>query len=1366
MNENQPSSKKIDPRDIRFESPTFIDPLTGLFNRYYLDQFLPQEIHKAALDSYPLSLLMIDLDNFKKINDDYGHLCGDKVLKQVSMVFKKIVRQTDMVIRYAGDEFIILLPGANREKIISLCGSILNSVQATPFTGDKNKEFHLTLSMGYSIYPEDTREQVKLIDMADKALYLAKKRGRNRYSSAKEVTMEEAGSLIIMDSFPCPVFIDQREALGRVKVLYDKVVKSGLLQAAFVSGPSGVGKSRMLNEIVKNFKDKGAFIRSSAYLPHAKDPYYLFANGIDSYLEAVGPDSPQAADLLVNMPQDELREMGLIVPSVRAILKGSADLTAGDRKSRFLLFKAFVDFLIQAAGASPLWLIFDDIQWADEASLEIIRHLVTQEAGSKILIVCAFSDDMPAAKGNGAGLRSFMKEIRQTASVDSIKLENLSLKDTAELIGAVFPGINATKEFASLVYNATKGNPSFIEETLKSLIEGGFIFYEDKSWRVKKGIAVKDIPDTIEEIIKRRLRGLDDETKEMIIQAAVIGQSFQMDILKKMTDKNEGFLAELVGRAKSMRLVDETGKTGKFNFVSNNIQNILYSEMSKNERDKLHYKIAETLASEHKDNIYDVAGEAAFHYGNAPRQEKAGQMARELLKLTTELFDAREVAEYIREVAQDLITRKKKIVVELSAKAMAEAAKFIIFFRGTLQKFRLYPAGSSVRADSLKELLRYLSLIFSETESLVITEVEKSLVINSKRILSSSANYAYAEDLVGIMMEHGIKTIAFKKGVREGELGSFINQLSEAPADVIDKCGWASVIRREGLEHIGIDEVRFVSVDEYAKEAQGTKKLEDLMFIEFLLGKVGHAEMDKKKVIHELVEDPQKIARAMTDIANVTTAKDNTRDSAKVIADNMTKIDSEILGPEHKGRDHAAILTKVILALEPNLRNKVFRSFLAEPEREEKGDRGDIVSSVSDDTILNMIMDEYKNNTDNPLAIKEFMRDVVAGENREKEIIAKLEPRLSELGINKRELSFIAGKTAWKSLPLDRRIEMLLKLPGDYCSGQVLSYIKEILEELDFAGKKEGLKNAVSRFLVKARKIDSPAARRDLMGAIIDFVKEPFVDPTENRLQKTNRVYSILGMLENEGDPDIFASLLEIIKQVIGVFLDSHADPKNIILKNKKAAAGKIIFINQLFSSLLKRYRSEEGRDPRIHGLINSFISENSNVPFLEMLAYSIIDETAKERYDIRDVYLIVKDKLIDTLINLVVKKNLDLSDPFREFLIRKKIAGLLIKLKDVSLDRLKKVLSDTKGEATVSLIELAGYYKDGELVEWIAPFVRHADTAIRLAAVQALGEIGTEKTIEILSRAVEEEEDTNIRNLANIRLQRLKKKTRPGNNV
>ena len=447
------------------KNSALIDPLTGLYNRHYLEQFVPQEIKKAGLNNYPLSLLMIDIDKFKKINDSYGHLCGDKALTHAAGIMKKAVRQNDTVIRYAGDEFMIMLPGANRETASAICKNLLTNIEKSELTVGKNQVLGITLSIGYAVYPEDAGEQLKLIDMADKALYLSKKRGRNRFSSAKEVTIEEVSSLIAMKSFPCRDLIGRKEELEKLKQLFDTVVRSKTPHAAFISGPSGAGRSRILTEIRTYVKDKGISIYCSASSSHEQDPYYLFAKGIGDLIDRSGVDDPRIMDVISKMPPAELSELGLIIPQVRKLAKRPEDLNEDDAGKRFLLFEAFSDLLIGMTDTGVISIIFDDIDWADKASIELLQYLVRQENNKNLFLACSFSDRLPG------------KSVNNTLAAN-ITLANLSMNDTAAMIDSIFPGIGKSAGFSGLIYGATKGNPYSIEEILKLLVEKGMILYQ------------------------------------------------------------------------------------------------------------------------------------------------------------------------------------------------------------------------------------------------------------------------------------------------------------------------------------------------------------------------------------------------------------------------------------------------------------------------------------------------------------------------------------------------------------------------------------------------------------------------------------------------------------------------------------------------------------------------------------------------------------------------------------------------------------------------------------------------------------------------------------------------------------------------
>jgi two-component system, cell cycle response regulator len=158
------------------------DALTGLLNRYGLQRVLAYEHAEARRYSRPLSSLMIDLDNFKTINDTYGHSAGDTALRQVAAILTEVVRRSDMVFRYGGEEFLVLLPETDLDGAASLAEKIRAAAAASLF-GDGTQAFHLTLSAGASSL-FDSESGNDMIARADVALYQAKEQGRNRVETA------------------------------------------------------------------------------------------------------------------------------------------------------------------------------------------------------------------------------------------------------------------------------------------------------------------------------------------------------------------------------------------------------------------------------------------------------------------------------------------------------------------------------------------------------------------------------------------------------------------------------------------------------------------------------------------------------------------------------------------------------------------------------------------------------------------------------------------------------------------------------------------------------------------------------------------------------------------------------------------------------------------------------------------------------------------------------------------------------------------------------------------------------------------------------------------------------------------------------
>ncbi len=157
------------------------ESLTGLFNQNYIRQRLEEEIYRSRRYNHPVSLLMIDLDNFKSMNDRYGHTAGDHLLKYFSQLITETVRPSDIAARYGGEEFLIILPETAEEEALIVADRIQKRISLYPFRIDSRKEdVQFTISVGVSTFPEFGQSGDELITLADVALYQAKKEGKNK----------------------------------------------------------------------------------------------------------------------------------------------------------------------------------------------------------------------------------------------------------------------------------------------------------------------------------------------------------------------------------------------------------------------------------------------------------------------------------------------------------------------------------------------------------------------------------------------------------------------------------------------------------------------------------------------------------------------------------------------------------------------------------------------------------------------------------------------------------------------------------------------------------------------------------------------------------------------------------------------------------------------------------------------------------------------------------------------------------------------------------------------------------------------------------------------------------------------------------
>jgi diguanylate cyclase (GGDEF)-like protein len=174
----------------RAKERAFIDDVTEVYNARYLLQATEHEIRRAERYGKPLSVLFLDLDHFKRVNDQYGHLVGSQVLRRLSEVLQECIRGVDTLARYGGDEFTILLEDTPHQGGLAVAERIRSTVANTIFEGGRGVPVRLTISIGVGTYPEHGTERDRLLDHADKAMYRAKSIGRDAVCSASDLDAE------------------------------------------------------------------------------------------------------------------------------------------------------------------------------------------------------------------------------------------------------------------------------------------------------------------------------------------------------------------------------------------------------------------------------------------------------------------------------------------------------------------------------------------------------------------------------------------------------------------------------------------------------------------------------------------------------------------------------------------------------------------------------------------------------------------------------------------------------------------------------------------------------------------------------------------------------------------------------------------------------------------------------------------------------------------------------------------------------------------------------------------------------------------------------------------------------------------------
>ena len=795
-----------DPSRLIFE-----DELTGIYNRRFLFQYLQSKVQWETLSRHPLSLIMLDLDEFKQINDSYGHQIGDQTLIWVAGLLREIVGENGMAIRYAGDEFMMLLLQMDKQASLEIGAQLLKRARAERFQPKALEDpLRITFSIGIASAPEDARDGKTLIRQADTALYSAKKRGRNCLVNARKVNPEE-----VFDKTAAQQ-IEDVKIVGRsrqVSWVAEALKKFSQKQSQFLimEGPPGIGKTEFLEAVRQNLaKKKIRQVKVNGTSQEMFRPYYLITNIL---IDILNQREDKGAKILEGLTTSELAYLAQIMPQIGAdelLLKGEKE-----DKLREGIFNTLAKVIPKTLNRRAFILFIDDLHLVDEASMLLLRSLILK--GELPLLICGTSLEINGANQKthllfegtrleqAPPLERFYKTYQQELKIQKLPLTPLSAADITKHMKRIFPNVEIAEDFKKQFVKVSKGNPLFISEILRKMVLDQKISLVGRKWIIQP-VEEGYFPQSLDEIISQKIEALDKDGRDMLEQMSALGEDVSLSMLIGSSDAMEAKVLDFIDQAVAQGLLqtdfqlnDETVR-----FIGKRILEVTYDAIDKDRKAKLHDRIGNYHEKLYQNQLLPSASTVAYHFKRSSDREKAELYEQILTASNSRSFNIQEAVHYTEEIEDD----DPKEDLPLTPESLALIPRLIRDFMVAVRNIGLYPPGSKTIVTGNRQLKISIDRIIEKNERLNILQQGQAVVVNGRKIDVTDFR-PVAESFLRFLDKFQLKGIGFHRGLTDQEIEGLISVVGKTDHKLIDEDYWERRMVENGLEHIDLKQIRY-----------------------------------------------------------------------------------------------------------------------------------------------------------------------------------------------------------------------------------------------------------------------------------------------------------------------------------------------------------------------------------------------------------------------------------------------------------------------------------------------------------------------------------------------------------------------------
>jgi diguanylate cyclase (GGDEF)-like protein len=775
-----------DPARLIFE-----DELTGIPNRRFLLNYFEHRVRWEELESAPVSLLMMDVDYFKKINDTYGHETGDQALIHVARLLKGVAGEQLVPIRYGGDEFMILIPNGRKDEALAVGERLLEHVRAEPLQLAGQSKLSLTLSIGVATAPEDARTGKALVQKADSALYHAKRAGRDRIADISDVRQKAASDKTVLQQLGDRSICNRDAELARVRdaiQLFDQ----GQGRFVLVEGGSGMGKKTFLEAVRRELQDVEAYLlRTSGAVQEHYRPYYLLT---DILIMLLGQRDDKGYAAFGSLTEKEISYLGTLLPQLQSAPE--LRLAPDEAERREGIFSTVIKFIYLLLDYRPLALLIDDLHYADEASLTLLQRLLARNEVPVFLCGTYMAQEEPQATERAAPLERFLTDHATDLEIVKVTLNPLTPTDIAASLRAVFPQLSAPPDLEEKLARVTQGNPLFLTELLRKLVLDRKLQPVGQQW-VIESLDEGELPQSLDELVKQKINALDDDGRNLLAQTSTLGEGVPLSVLTGSAQAVESKVLEFIDQAVTLGLLNSDYQVNDetVRFVGKQVLDVAYNNIGEARRRALHEQVGNYQETLFKKRQLPSAAPLVHHFTRSANRQKATTYERVVASESKSLFNAQEASAYKTDEVASTDT-------PIDALSLAYVPTIVRSLQTAVRNMKTYPADSKNVVNPSLEFTKAVQQVLAKNARLNFVKVKQFLLVNGQRA-TEVGEYKFVADVFHTFLDSVLlRGITFMQGVTDDQLKAMLEGFAQAKPEQIDEHYWNRFGADKGLTHI------------------------------------------------------------------------------------------------------------------------------------------------------------------------------------------------------------------------------------------------------------------------------------------------------------------------------------------------------------------------------------------------------------------------------------------------------------------------------------------------------------------------------------------------------------------------------------